>query len=122
MTTQTPTPTVTTPAALAAVTTVGNLEDARRLAREMVTRKLAACAQLSQIESFYEWDGALQNEPEVRIVFKTTEACWLALEQAIVALHPYALPAVHAVRLDHVHEPYARWLAEQTSLPDVTGA
>jgi len=117
MTLQTPTPTAATPVALAAVTTVGNLEDARRLARDIVARKLAACAQLSEIESFYEWDGALQNEPEVRIVFKTTEASWPALEQAIVALHPYTLPAVHAVRLDHVHAPYARWLVEQTVAP-----
>jgi periplasmic divalent cation tolerance protein len=120
MTPQTPTPAATPLTALAAVTTVGNIDDARRLAREIVARKLAACAQLSEIESFYEWDGALQNEPEVRIVFKTTEACWPALEQAIAALHPYTLPAIHAVRLDHVHAPYACWLAEQTVPP--TGA
>lgn len=102
-----------TPAVLAAVTTVGDMEAARQLARAIVERRLAACVQLSAIESFYRWDGAVQHEPEVRLVFKTTEPAWPALREAIVALHPYRLPAVHALRLDEVHAPYAHWVAEQ---------
>lgn len=103
------------PVILAAVTTVGDMPAARQLAQAIVERRLAACVQLSAIESFYRWDGAVQHEPEVRLVFKTTEAAWPALLQAIVALHPYSLPAVHALRLDAVHGPYAQWVAEQTS-------
>lgn len=102
------------PVILAAVTTVGDMPAARQLAQAIVERRLAACVQLSAIESFYRWDGAVQHEPEVRLVFKTTEAAWPALLQAIVALHPYSLPAVHALRLDAVHGPYAQWVAEQT--------
>lgn len=99
---------------LAAVTTVSDMAAARTLARELVERRLAACVQLSPIESFYRWDGAVQREPEVRLVCKTTEAGWPALQAAIAALHPYELPAVYAVRLDAVHAPYATWVAEQT--------
>ena len=103
------------PAILAAVTTVGDMAAARQLAQAIVERRLAACVQLSAIESFYRWDGAVQHEPEVRLVFKTTETAWPALHQAIVALHPYSLPAVHALRIDQVHAPYAQWVAEQTA-------
>ena len=102
-------------------TTVGDLETARRIAREMVERQLAACAQLSSIESFYVWDGALQQSPEVRIVFKTTDAAWPALQRAIVELHPYELPAVHAVAVAAIHEPYAAWIAAGTQ-PGPRGA
>jgi hypothetical protein len=36
---------------LAVLTTVGSPDEARRIAREVVARKLAACAQLSTIET-----------------------------------------------------------------------
>ena len=101
-------------ALLVVTTTVGSAEDAHRLARAMVERRLAACAQLSSIESYYHWQGAVQHEPEVRIVFKSTEAAWPALRTALVELHPYELPAIHAVRPAAVHEPYARWVAEHS--------
>ena len=37
---------------IAVVTTIGSLEDAQAMARALVERKLAACAQISEIESF----------------------------------------------------------------------
>lgn len=100
---------------IAVVTTVATLDDARRLARAIVERRLAACAQLSPIESFYVWQGALQNEAEVRVLFKTTRARWPALETAIVELHPYELPAIHATECTAVHAPYAQWVAANSA-------
>ncbi|MFH1569695.1 MAG: divalent-cation tolerance protein CutA [Gemmatimonadota bacterium] len=100
---------------IAVFTTIGNLEQARGLARALVERGLAACAQLSQIESFYVWDGALQQDPEVRIVLKTTDDLYDEVEKALRELHPYELPAIHAVALDRVHEPYAQWVIEGTA-------
>jgi periplasmic divalent cation tolerance protein len=97
---------------LAVYTTVGARTEARRIAQAVVERGLAACAQISEIESFYTWKGVVQNEPEFRILFKTTEAGYTALETAIRALHPYELPAIHAVVVDHVFEPYAAWVEE----------
>jgi len=44
---------------IAVYTTVATLEDARRLAKALVERKLAACAQITAIESFYAWNGAV---------------------------------------------------------------
>jgi periplasmic divalent cation tolerance protein len=101
---------------IAVVTTVATLADARQLARSIVERRLAACAQLSTIESFYVWRDALQNEAEVRVLFKTTRANWPSLEAAIVELHPYELPAIHALECAEVHAPYARWVADNTSV------
>ena len=36
---------------IAVITTIGSVEDARKLATALVERRLAACAQISQIES-----------------------------------------------------------------------
>jgi len=97
---------------LAVHTTVASIDAARRMARALVERKLAACAQIEEIESFYAWQGALANEPEFRILFKTTEARLAEVEAAIRELHDYELPAIHAVALEHVDPAYGRWIEE----------
>ena len=100
---------------LAVFTTVATLETARRMARALVEHKLAACAQIGEIESFYSWQGEVANDREFRILFKSTEARYPALEAAIRELHDYELPAIHAVALEQVHAPYGRWIEEGCS-------
>ena len=95
---------------IAVITTVGNLAEASRMAHALVERGLAACAQISEIESVYTWKGAVQNEKEFRVLFKTTSERYEAVERAIRELHSYELPAIHAVAFEHVYEPYAAWI------------
>ena len=97
---------------LAVHTTVASLDAARRMARALVERKLAAGAQIGEIESLYAWQGALANEREFRILFKTTDARVAEVEAAIRELHDYELPAIHAVALEHVDPAYGRWIEE----------
>lgn len=99
---------------IAVVTTVGSIEDARKLATALVERRLAACAQISQIESVYRWKGAIQHEPEFRVLCKTTVARYREVEEAIRALHPYELPAIHAFAIEHVYAPYGKWVEENS--------
>lgn len=103
------------PTPIAVVTTVATIDEARRMAQAVVERRLAACAQISQIESTYRWDGEVRSEPECRIVFKTTDAAWDALERTIRELHSYELPAIHATVLDRVSAPYAGWIVDSTA-------
>ena len=103
---------------IAIYTTVATREDARRIARELVGRKLAACAQITEIESFYAWKGALVNEPEYRVLLKTTAARRAEVEQAIRAIHPYELPAIHAVEIARVYEPYGDWVERNSSVSE----
>ena len=97
---------------LAVFTTVASLEAARRMARTVVEHKLAACAQIGEIESFYSWQGEVANDREFRILFKSTEARYPALEAAIRELHDYELPAIHAQALERVEPAYGRWIEE----------
>lgn len=100
---------------IAVITTVATREQARDMARALVAQQLAACAQISEIESFYTWNGAVQHEPEFRILFKTVAAHYPAVEAAIRARHPYELPAIHAIPMAQVYAPYAGWIADSVS-------
>lgn len=100
---------------LAVFTTTASREDARRIASALVERGLVACAQLSDIESVYRWKGSLQQEPECRLMLKTTAARYAAVEAAIRELHAYELPAVFAVPVTQAFGSYAAWVREETA-------
>jgi periplasmic divalent cation tolerance protein len=102
------------PPFLLVVTTVGNADDAARLARTLVERGLAACAQISAIESYYAWHGAIEHDAEQRIVFKVAASAYAAAERAIRELHPYELPAIHAIAVERAWEPYRAWVEENS--------
>jgi periplasmic divalent cation tolerance protein len=100
--------------ALAVFTTVGSKKEARQLANAMVEAKLAACAQISKIDSVYAWKGSVEHGKEYRVLFKTTEARYEQIERAIRSLHSYELPAIHAFAFDHISQPYAGWIEDNT--------
>ena len=91
------------------LTTVATRADAERLARAMVEQRLAACAQINAIDSVYHWKGVLQQEPEWRLLFKTTESARPALQAALRAAHPYELPAIVALPMQ-ADPAFADWV------------
>ena len=97
---------------IAVFTTTDNLEEARKLATTLVEKKLAACTQISEIESFYTWENDVQNDQEFRIMFKTTKDKYKDVEKAILKIHSYDLPAIYAVDVDELYKPYGDWLNE----------
>jgi periplasmic divalent cation tolerance protein len=95
-------------------TTVASAADAQRLARSAVEQGLAACVQLSAIESVYRWQGRLEQSQEVRLLFKTTPQRLAELKAALQAGHPYELPAICAFEVDEVNAAFAIWVQENT--------
>ena len=66
------------------LTTVGSLEESRRMARALVERRLAACVNLvPKLTSIYRWQGAVEEAEEVLLVMKTTEDQLATLEAAV---------------------------------------
>ena len=97
---------------IAVVTTVASRAEAQSLAQALVQRRLAACAQITQIDSIYRWQGQVHSDAECRIIIKTTRERYAQVEQAILELHSYDLPAIHAVAFDAIHAPYGDWIAQ----------
>lgn len=97
---------------VAVVTTVGSRAEAQAIAHALVQRRLAACAQISDIHSVYRWQGQVEQADECRVVVKTTRECYAQVEQAIRELHSYELPAIHAWTFDEISAPYAEWIVQ----------
>jgi periplasmic divalent cation tolerance protein len=88
--------------AIAVVTTVGDKKEARRMAQALVEGGLAACAQIEKIDSVYAWKGKIEHGKEYRVLFKTVEARYDAVERAIRDAALLRAPR-HPRRTVHAH-------------------
>lgn len=98
------------------LTTLPNPEAAAKLAKSIVEEKLAACANLfPALRSLYRWEGKLQDDNEVLVLFKTHKARYERLKARILELHPYELPEILAVAVEQGHQAYLDWIARETT-------
>jgi periplasmic divalent cation tolerance protein len=89
---------------------------ARRAARSLVRRRLAACVQvIGPIRSVYRWQGKIEETAEWLCLVKTTAARYPRLEAALLRLHPYDTPEVVALPLASGSPRYLEWLARSVA-------
>lgn len=102
----------------AVVTTAPNADVAEMLATRLVEERLAACANvIPGITSIFRWDGELQREGEVLVVFKTTAAAVDALSERLSELHPYDVPEVLALPVPQGSDRYVAWVHDEVTSP-----
>ena len=95
-----------------AMTTVSDEPQARNLARRLVESRLAACVNQVRVASTYRWKGALEEEPEILLLIKTTRDRQADLQKMLLEAHPYELPEFVTVPVTGGSEPYLRWLRD----------
>lgn len=101
--------------ALLVYMTAPNGTSARALAKTLVAERLCACANIvDNMESFYWWEGAVQNAAESIVIVKCTDAGYPALEARARELHPYDTPCIVALPLSRGFAPYLQWIAAET--------
>ena len=79
--------------ALLCLTTCPDFDTAQRIANALVEERLAACVNfVPGMHSTYRWQGKVEHAGEVLLLVKTTRVRMPAVQERIVALHPYELP------------------------------
>ena len=79
-------------------TTCETREQALHIANTLVEQQVAACVNiLPGILPVYSWKGERQQGNEQLLLIKTAATRYQALEQAIIACHPYEVPEIIAL-------------------------
>jgi periplasmic divalent cation tolerance protein len=82
----------------------------------------AGCAQVvGPITSVFWWQGQIEKAEEWLCLIKSRRDLYAALEQAILAVHPYDVPEILAMPVTAGSKGYLEWLDSETSNSIATG-
>lgn len=99
------------------LTTVPDAQTAQKLASGALDARLAACVtQLGVVHSNYHWQGKVESADEIQLLFKTSVARSLELEQFIQSHHPYETPEVLLWQATATLA-YGQWIIAETQRP-----
>ena len=91
--------------------TCGSTAEARNIARSVVEKKLAACANIvTGVESIYRWKGKVERAREVLVVMKTTAPRLPDLEREVNLLHSYDIPEFIVLPVVAGSREYLKWV------------
>jgi periplasmic divalent cation tolerance protein len=98
---------------LLALSTFPDAETARRISNQMVSERLAACANiLPAVESIYRWKEKIESGNETLVLFKLSEDRQSAFQEKLCSLHPYEVPEVIFVPVSSGLPEYLHWVVE----------
>ena len=96
--------------------TVSPKEEAKNIAKAIIEKKLAACANIIEgITSIYEWEGEICTEEECLMIIKTKKKIFSRIKEEIVSLHPYEVPEIISLPITEGLESYLSWVDKNTN-------
>jgi len=94
--------------------TCATLEESRKVARAVVEKRLAACVNIvtHAVESFYMWEGKLENGSEYLLLVKTSDERLEELKQTVLEMHSYDTPEFVALPIVAGTDEYLNWVGD----------
>ena len=96
--------------AVLVLSTAATRDEAARIAQALVAERLAACIQLSPIESWYRWQGKVEQAAETRLHIKTMAHLADAVIERLTALHSYDVPEAIVIAAEGGSPDYLAWI------------
>jgi periplasmic divalent cation tolerance protein len=94
--------------------TAGSEDEARNIGKELINSRLAACVNiLSDMNSFYLWEGKVQDDSEVVMIAKTTEERVPQLVEKVKSLHSYECPCIISIPVSGGNQAFLDWIAKE---------
>jgi len=96
------------------VTTLEKKEDAEKIAKTLVEKRLAGCVQIvGPITSTYWWENNIETAEEWLCIIKSRKDLYEELEKAIREIHPYEVPEILAFSIATGSKDYLEWLDKE---------
>ena len=92
--------------------TTSSLEEARKIARQIVEKKLAACVNVFPISSIYRDNDKIMSSLEFAMIIKTKKELFNELKNEIKSLHSYKIPCICAFQVENCLKDFLNWIDE----------
>ncbi|MFY4743163.1 divalent-cation tolerance protein CutA [Aliarcobacter butzleri] len=95
-------------------TTCSSEEEAENISKILIEEKFAACVQLSQIKSFYNWDNQFCSDKETLLNIKTRKKHFKKIKSKIKELHSYDMPEIIQLDISKSSKKYLKFIKDNT--------
>jgi periplasmic divalent cation tolerance protein len=93
--------------------TASSQEEAKKIAITLIENKLAACVNVTEVNSFYSWEDKINADREWQLIIKTDLSKFESLAAKIQELHSYQVPEIIALPIIGGSKNYLNWIQEQ---------
>jgi len=98
------------------LTTAASREEASRIARKLVSKRLVACANvIPAVASTYWWQGEVTESEEALVVMKSCHSLVEDIIAEVEALHSYEVPEVVVLSIERGSRAYLSWIDQSCS-------
>ena len=91
--------------------TAKNILEAKKISRKLLEVKLVACCNIVKgVQSFFWWQGKVDNTKETLLILKTKKNCFKKIIRLVKSLHSYETPEIIALPIIDGDKDYLKWL------------
>lgn len=99
------------PAYIVVFITTKNAEEAGKIGKTLVKRRLAACVNIvPEVSSHFWWKDKLESTKECMLIAKTKESLLPDIIKSVKKSHSYSIPEIIAVPIVGGSQEYLDWL------------
>lgn len=100
---------------VAILVTASGKEEAQKIGRVLLEKRLAACVNLvSGIESKFWWQGKIDSAEEVLLIIKARASAVAAIVKLVRENHSYTVPEIIALPIVGGNPDYLEWIRRET--------
>lgn len=93
-------------------TTASSKKEAQKIAKALLGKKLAACAQIiGPVESIYKWHGKTEKAKEYLLLIKSRIDRGDAIIMQIKSLNSYEIPEIIVTEIIDGSRDYLKWIS-----------
>jgi len=85
---------------------------AEKIAKILLKKRLIACANIFEIESFYWWQRKIEKAKEFVLIGKTIKKNYSKIKKEVEKIHPYEIPCILKIKTE-ANERYLNWLKNE---------
>ncbi len=89
-----------------------SVEESAKIARMLVEERLAACVNITNVTSYYRWEGEFCEDKEALLIIKTVKSKVNKIIERIKEIHSYELPEIIALPIVAGYDKYLEWVDE----------
>lgn len=97
------------------ITTCDNENIKDKIINNLLEKKLAACIQVSKVDSHYFWKGKIENTNEFLLNIKTKQDFYCDVEKCILENHSYETPEIILIPIEKGYNDYLKWIEENVN-------